>query len=149
MKTFVWRLQKILDVKTKEEQFRKTELFRLTEELTAKRGELLIRQTALRELMADITQSGAAQRLPSQEFFLRHVAGDDAQIRRLKDEIAAIEVRQKEKMAELLAVRRFKEGLEKLRAKAKEEFIREQERLEQKELDDRTTTTFAHTEELR
>ena len=143
MKTFVWRLQKLLDVKEKEEQFRQTELFRLTEELAARRGGLLVRQRALRDLMAEVARCDSPRRSQSQEFFLRHAAGDDEQIRALREQIAELEVRQKDKMAELLAVRRFKEGLERLRTQAREEFLREQDRLEQKELDDRTTTTFA------
>jgi len=146
MKRFVWRLQKVLDVKTKEEQLRRTELFRVTEELAQKRTELLMRQRILQDLMADITKDTSSERLGAQEFFLRHAAADDAQIRRLQGQIADLEARQKQKMAEVLAARRFKEGLEKLRAQAKEEFIREQEKLEQKESDDRTTMAFARDE---
>jgi predicted nucleic acid-binding Zn-ribbon protein len=93
--------------------------------------------------MAEIQGQAWAQRLNAQEFFLRHAATDDAQMRRLQDEIATLEVRRKEKTAEVLAVRRFKEGLEKLRAQAKEEYLREQEKLEQKEQDERTTIAFA------
>ena len=125
MKRFVWRLQRVLDVKTKEEQLKRTELFRLTEQLAAKRGELLMRQRILQDLLADIRQDQSPERLNAQEFFLRRVAVDDEQIRKLKEEIAALEIRHKEKTAEVLAVRRFKEGLEKLRAQAKEEYIRE------------------------
>jgi flagellar export protein FliJ len=146
MKPFVWRLQKVLDVKAKEEELKRAELFRLTEHLAQKRSELLLRQRALRDLMADIAGGPAAQRCSAQEFFLRHAAVDDAQIRKLQDEIAELEVRQKQKMAEVLAARRFTEGLEKLRARAKEQFLREQEKLEQKELDERTTISFARRE---
>jgi flagellar biosynthesis chaperone FliJ len=147
MKRFAWRLQRVLDVKTKEEQIKQTELFQITEQLAAKRGELLLRRRILQDLMADIQGQGARDRVNAQEFFLRHAAADDEQMRRLQEEIAALGVRQKEKMAELLAVRRFKEGLEKLREQAKEEYIREQEKLEQKELDERTTIAFARDQE--
>jgi flagellar export protein FliJ len=146
MKPFVWRLQKVLDVKAKEEELKRAELFRLTEHLAQKRSELFLRQRALRDLMADIAGGPAAERCSVQEFFLRHAAVDDAQIRKLQDEIAELEVRQKQKMAEVLAARRFTEGLEKLRARAKEQFLREQEKLEQKELDERTTISFARRE---
>jgi len=146
MKRFVWRLQKVLDVKTKEEQLRRTELFQIVEQLAARRGELLLRQRILQDLMTEIQRRESAQRLNAQEFFLRHAATDDAEIRRLQEEIAAWEVRHKEKTAEVLAVRRFREGLEKLRAQAKEEYMREQERLEQKEQDERTTLAFARNE---
>ncbi len=143
MRRFVWRLQKVLDVKTREEQLRRTELFQIVEQLAARRGELLLRQRILQDLMAEIQRRESAQRLNAQEFFLRHAATDDEEMRRLQEEIAALEIRHKEKTAEVLAVRRFKEGLEKLRTQAKEEYRREQERLEQKELDERTTIAFA------
>ena len=149
MKRFVWRLQKVLDIKTKEEQLKRMELFRVTETLAMKRSELLMRQRVLRELMAEITRDRSAGRLGTQEFFLNNANTDDQIIRRLIGEIRDLEVAQKEKTAEVLAAKRFKEGLEKLRAEAKTRFIEEQERLEQKELDDRTTVAFARNESLR
>jgi len=148
MKRFVWRLQRVLDIKAKEEQLRRNELFRLTELLTAKRGELLMRRRILDDLLADIRNDRSPERLSSQAFFLERAAVDDERIRKLKEEIASLETRHKEKTAEVLAVRRFKEGLEKLRAQAKEDYVREQERLEQKELDDRTTVSFARRESV-
>jgi len=143
MNRFTWRLQRVLDVKTKEEQLRRIELFQLAEQLAAKRSELLMRQQILQNLLAEIRSDRSPQRLGSQEFFLRRAAVDDEQIRRLREEIAVLETRHKEKTAEVLAIRRFKEGLEKLRAQAKEQYIHEQERLEQRELDERTTIAFA------
>jgi flagellar biosynthesis chaperone FliJ len=148
MKRFAWRLQRVLDVKAKEEQLRRTELFRLTELLTAKRGELLMRQRILENLLADIRSDRSPDRLGSQAFFLQRAAVDDEQIRKLKEEIVVLEVRHKEKTAEVLAVRRFKEGLERLREQAKEEYIREEERLEQKESDERTTVSFSRRENV-
>ncbi|RPJ49982.1 MAG: hypothetical protein EHJ95_07975 [Methanobacteriota archaeon] len=139
-------MQRVLDIKTKEEQLRRTELFQIVEQLAARRGELLLRRRILQDLMTEIQRQESARRLNAQEFFLRHAATDDAAIRRLQEEIAALEVRHKEKAAEVLAVRRFKEGLEKLRTQAKEEYLREQEKLEQKEQDERTTVAFARRE---
>jgi len=147
MKRFVWRLQRVLDVKTKEEQIKRTELFRLTEQLAAKRGESLMRRRILQDLLAEIQQGPSAERLNSQEFALRRAAVDDEHIRRLQEEIEALQIRHQEKTAEVLAARRFKEGLEKLREQAREEYIREQERLEQNELDENTTMAFARNEE--
>ena len=143
MNRFTWRLQKVLDVKTRQEQLKRNELFRLTEQLAAKRGELLMRRRILADLLADLKTQESPIRLNAQEFFLRHAATDDEQIRRLQEEIAVLEVQHKDKTAEVLAVRRFKEGLEKLREQAKEQYLREQERLEQKESDERTTIAFA------
>ncbi len=149
MKRFVWRLQKVLDIKAKEEQLKRMELFRVTEALAMKRSELLMRQRMLREIMAEITRDHSTGRLGMQEFFLNNAGTDDQIIRKLNGEIHELEVQQKEKTAEVLAAKRFKEGLEKLRAEAKRRFIEEQERLEQKEMDDRTTVAFARKESLR
>jgi hypothetical protein len=146
MNRFTWRLQRVLDVKTKEEQLRRIELFQLAEQLAAKRSELLLRQRILQNLLAEIRRDRSSQRLGSQEFLLRRAAVDDEQIRRLQEEMAVLETRHKEKTAEVLAVRRFKEGLERLRTQAKEQYIEEQERLEQRELDERTTIAFARRE---
>src|SRR5512142_1020963 len=106
MKRFTWRLQRVLDVKTKQEQIKRNELFQLTEQLAAKRGELLLRQRILRDLMIEIQGQEVPTRLHAQEFFLRHAGADDEQIRRLQEGIAVLSVRQKEKTAEVLAVRR-------------------------------------------
>lgn len=143
MKRFVWRLQRVLDVKTKEEQFKRTELFRLTEKLAEKRGELLMRQRILQEIMTAISKETSSRRLGAQAFFLKHAATNDEQIRKLKNAIQTLEAEQRKKTAEVLAAKRFTEGLEKLRAESEERFVREREKLEQKALDDGTTMTFA------
>ncbi len=149
MKRFVWRLQKVLDIKVKEEQLKQMELFRLTEALAEKQSELLVRQQTLREFLRELGEDKSPERLGAQEFVLRHVATNDRLIKALKKEICDLEVCRKEKTAEVLKAKRFREGLEKLRDEAKEQFFREQERLEQKEMDDRTSVTFARIESIR
>jgi flagellar biosynthesis chaperone FliJ len=149
MKRFVWRLQKVLDIKTKEEQFKRMELFRLTEALAEKRTELLMRQRVLQEMLAEVAQVRPADRLRTQELFFRHSATNDRRIAQVKQEVGALETQQKNKIREVMAAKRFKEGLEKLRNEAKEQYIRAQEKLEQKESDDRSTVAFARNEALR
>ncbi|MCX5645670.1 MAG: flagellar FliJ family protein [Phycisphaerae bacterium] len=146
MKRFAWRLQKVLDIKSKQEQLKRNELFRIAEQLAVQRDELLMRRRILQDLVTEIQGQGSLTRLNAQEFFLRHAAADDEQMGRLREEIAALEVRHQKKTAEVLAVRRFKEGLERLREQAKEQYIREQEKMEQKESDERTAIAFAHNE---
>lgn len=143
MKRFVWRLQKVLDIKTKEEQFKRMELFRLTEALTEKRAELIMRQRMLQEALAEVGRVAPSQRIRAQEFFLKHAEADDRRIQGLQNELVDLEARQKAKRQEVLAAKRFKEGLEKLRTEAKAQYIQEQEHLEQKEADDRATVAFA------
>ncbi|MHC4707117.1 MAG: hypothetical protein ACYS8I_08540 [Planctomycetota bacterium] len=143
MKRFVWRLQRVLDIKRKAEQIKRAELLALTEKLAQTRGELLIQKRILEDLVSDIAGRNAKKRLGQQEFFLRWAETNDELIKKLKEGEHRLEAQQKEKIAEVLKLRRFREGLEKLRDRAKMQFIREQEKLEQKESDDRTTIGFA------
>jgi flagellar biosynthesis chaperone FliJ len=143
MKRFVWRLQHILDIRAKEEQVKRKELLEITERLAETRGKLLTRQMVLRDLIAGIAEKRPQKRLGEQEFFLKHSMTNDEQIKRLKDKVSKLELRQRKKITEVLKVKRFKEGLEQLRAEAKRRFIKEQERLEQKELDEVARISFA------
>ncbi len=142
MKRFVWRLQRVLEIKKKEEQKTRAELFELTERLAQRRAELLVRQKMLESIIEGLTEGNSEKRLGEQEFFLRYSTTSDEKIRKLKDKINELELQQREKIAEVLKVRRFKEGLERLRVEAKIQFIKEQEKLEQKELDDGATISF-------
>ena len=143
MKRFVWRLQRILDIKTKEEQTKKTELLGITEKLAQTQGELLTQKRILEDIISDIAGKNPQKRLGQQEFFLKYSVTSNELIRKLKNKVSQLESQQREKIAEVLKVKRFKEGLEKLRAEAKRQFIKEQEKLEQKELDEAATIGFA------
>ncbi|MCK4293758.1 MAG: hypothetical protein KAY65_11215 [Planctomycetes bacterium] len=143
MKRFVWRLQRVLDIKTKEEQIKKTELLKLTEKLTQKQSELLAQRRILQDIIDGLAEKDPQKRLSEQELFLKHSTTDDEQIRKLEDQISRLESQQREKIAEVLKLRRFREGLDKLRAQAKANFIKEQEKLEQKELDEMAAIGFA------
>jgi flagellar biosynthesis chaperone FliJ len=142
MKRFVWRLQRVLEIKKKEEQKTRAELFELTERLAQTRSGLLVRQKMLESIIEGLTEGNPKNRLGEQEFFLRYSATSDEQIKKLKDKINELGSQQREKIAEVLKVRRFKEGLERLRVEAKIQFIKEQEKLEQKELDEGATISF-------
>ena len=142
MKRFAWRLQRVLEIRKKQEQKERTELLRLTERLAERRGELLMRQKMLKDVIDGLAAVDPKKRLGEQEFFLRHAGTSDEQIRKLKGRISGLESQQKEKIAEVLKIRRFKRGLEKLRVEAKRQFIAEQEKLEQNELDEAAIVSF-------
>lgn len=143
MKRFVWRLQRVLDIKIKEEQARRSELLELIKKLTQERGELLTQQRILEGIIAGIASKNPRKRLSEQEFFLRHSEASDRQMKKLRNKIAELESQQREKVAELLKARRFKETLEKLRDEAKMRYMKSAEKLEQKELDENATISFA------
>ncbi len=143
MKRFVWRLQRVLDIKEKQEQQAKAELMGLTEKLAAARGELLARQKILEQIISGLAKQNPGKRLGEQEFFLKNSTASNDAIRRIKDKIAELETQQKAKVAEVLDLRKFKEGLKRLRTEAKTEFIKEQEKLQQKDLDEKAGISFA------
>jgi len=142
MKRFVWRLQRVLDIKKKEQQKKRAELLELTEKITEVRSQLLTQQKMLEDIIDGLTGENPKKRLGKQEFFLRYSAASDEWIKKLKERIGELEAQQRAKIAEVLKVRRFKEGLERLRVEAKSQFIKEQEKLEQKELDEGATVSF-------
>ncbi len=143
MKRFAWRLQRVLDIKRKEEQIKRVELLEIAEKLAQVRGELLIQKRLLKNIIDSLTKEHPRIRLNKQEFFLRCSATNDELIKKLESKVNELATRQKGKIAEVLKVKRFKEGLNKLRVEAKTQFIREQERLEQKDADEMTIMGFA------
>ena len=143
MRRFVWRLQRVLEIRRKQEQVKRAELFKLTEKLAQARGELLIRKKVLEDIIAGLSGKNPQRRLGEQEFFLKCSATNDEQIKRIKKEINELELQQREKIIEVLRLKRFKEGLEKLRTQAKRQFISAEEKLEQKEMDEEATVLFA------
>ena len=143
MKRFVWRLQRVLEIKRKAEQVKRAELLELTEKLAQARGELLVQKKILENIISDIASREPKTRLGQQEFFLKRARINDELIKKLKENERELAALQREKIVEVLRLKRFTEGLERLREKAKMQFIREQEKLEQKELDEATTIGFA------
>ncbi|UCD58220.1 MAG: hypothetical protein JSV16_03660 [Candidatus Hydrogenedentota bacterium] len=143
MKRFVWRLQRVLDVAVKQEQVKKAELLEITEMLTRTRSELLAQKRILDDIMRGLAREDPQKRLGEQELFLKYSTVIDKAIKELEDRAAEIESKQAEKIAEVLKARKFKQGLEKLQAEAEAKYIRKQEALEQKELDERTVLGFA------
>ena len=146
MRRFVWRLQRVLDIRTKQEQVKTQELFALTEKLAQVRGELLTQRRILQGIIESIARERKGERIGKQEFFLRNSAATDEQIKRLEAAVKELENRQKDMIAEVLKIRRSKEGLERLREQAKKRYMEEQDKLEQRQLDEMAVTNFVRDE---
>ena len=142
MKRFVWRLQRVLDIRKKEEQKARVELLELTERLAQIRGELLVQRQVLEDIINGLIGENSESRLGRQEFFLRYSAATDEQIKKLEEKVSKLELQQRDKIAEVIKIRRLKEGMERLQTEAKMRFIAEQEKLEQKQLDERAIVSF-------
>lgn len=143
MKRFKWRLQRVLDIKQKEEQVRRAELVNITEQLSQARGELFMQKRILEDLIDSVSEANPQQRLDQQPFLMTWSATNDTKIKKLENDIQIFTGRQKDKIAEIMKLKQFNEGLEKLRTEAELEFFNEQEKREQKEMDEAVTSRFA------
>jgi flagellar biosynthesis chaperone FliJ len=132
----------VLDVRTKQEQIKTQELYALTEKLAQTRGELLAQQRILQDIIESIEKENGGERLIKQEFFLRNSAATDERIKQLEAAVKELERKQKEMIKEVMKIRRSKEGLEKLKEQAKKKYISEQDKIEQRQLDEVAVTGF-------
>ncbi len=143
MKRFVWRLQRLLDIKIKQEEVMRSELVAVTERAVAVRSQIMVRRAALRKMLAELSEKKGKQRLSEQEFFFKYAHVSDEEIKKLELKLAGLEKLRQRKIQEIMKIRRFRKGLERLRAEAKARFLKEEEKREQKDLDDKTIMSFA------
>lgn len=143
MKRFTWKLQRLLDVKARQEELKKAQLLALVQNIASVRHNLLMRQAKLRQLFAELAQEEAPERLRRQQLFLTAVKFADEQIKALKKQLEELETQRVAVMAEVLELRRFRKSLEKLRAIAKEEYDLETKKTEQHYLDETANIAFA------
>lgn len=143
MKKFIWRLQRLLDIKIKQEEVKRAELISITQQAVSVRGMIMMQRTILQQKLNEVAQTDAKERVAEQEFFLKHVHVIDKKIKQLEDQLAEIEILRQEKIKEVMELRKFRKGLEKIKENDKVEFIREQEKNEQKDSDDKTNDRYA------
>jgi flagellar export protein FliJ len=143
VKKFTWRLQRLLDLKVKQENVMRTELVSITEQAVALRGRIMLQKTALRQMLAKLAKKDAKKRLKEQQLVLKYIHVTDKEIEELKTKLVELEKLRRDKIKQIMKIRKLRKGLEKLRADARAEFIKELEKFEQNELDDNTTITFA------
>ncbi len=143
MKRFVWRLQRVLDIKIKEEQVKRAELLEITQKLTQSQSELFMQKTILADTINDLSKEPPKKRLDRQELFLKFSAVNDELIKKLGKQVVEIEKQQKEKISEVMRIKQFRKSLERLREETKMQFIKEQEKIEQKDTDELTTIRYS------
>jgi flagellar protein FliJ len=143
MKRFIWRLQRVLDIKIKEERIKRAELIEITEKLAQAQNEMLTQKRILKDIINTLSEEHPRNRLDKQELFLKCSIINDELIKKLESKVSEMEKRQKEKISEVIKVKRFRKSLENLRAETKMQYIKEQEKLEQKDADEMTTMGFA------
>jgi flagellar FliJ protein len=143
MKSFVWRLQRVLDIKIKEEQVKRAQLLEITEKLTHAQTELFMQKRILAEAIKNFSKEEPKKRLERQELFLKSAAVNEERIKGFEKKVADFTKLQKEKINEVVKIKKFRKSLERLREEKKLEFIKEQEKIEQRQTDEITTISFS------
>lgn len=140
---FTWRLQRLLDLKAREEDVKRDELVALTERAAAIRSRILIERAGFRRMLSELRNTPDGDRLTEQETVLNYAHVFDAKIVRLEANLSELETLQRAKITEVLEIRKFRKGLEKLREKALAEFVRYEQKQEQKETDEYAALSFS------
>jgi len=137
-------LQRLLDLKIKEEDLKRDELVAVTEQAAAVRSRILLERAQFRRTLSALRARDGRQRLAEQEVLLQYAHVFDLKMKRLEERLSELEKLRRAKIAEILEIRKFRKGLEKLREKARAEFMRNEQMQEQKAADEHTTIRFAH-----
>jgi flagellar export protein FliJ len=143
MKRFAWRLQRLLDLKTKQQDLLRAELMALGERIAQIRTGILIQKAEIRSRLADLRQMPADQRPAKQQVFLQFVHVLDNRIRSMEQAAAGLEEERKKKIKELMEIRKKQKSLENLRERAKEAYQQQQQQAQQKETDETSNTAYA------
>jgi len=142
MARFVWRLQRVLDIRQKEEQGLRSGLMALGERMVILRQEIMVIRTRIRTAIDELSEKQPTERVSAQQFFMKFSQYSENEVNIIKTELATVEKQRKKKMDELLEKRQSIKALEKLRAKAKEEFLIESGHKEQQLIDEYTSNKF-------
>ena len=143
MKKFRWRLQRLLDIREKQEEALRVELATLTEQTAALRGRILMEKAMLRSRLSELRQADAPERIAQQQMFMQYVAAIDAKIAGLQRDLNAMEQKRKERIEAIMTVRKFRKALERLRAQAEEAYRQQAEHAEQSEQDENANAAVA------
>lgn len=143
MKKFTWRLQRLLDVRQKQEDALRAELMGLAEQSAALRGRILMEKAMLRSRLSELRYTASESRLRRQQDFMACVSVVDARIASLQSDLNKLEQKRKEKTEAIMAVRKFRKSLERLKAQALNDYDRALNSEEQKNQDERSNAAFA------
>ena len=142
MRKYTWRLQRVLDVKVKQEEARRAELLAVTHRLLAARQAVIVQQATMRRILLELSRKEPAARIAEQPTVVKHMAFSDEKLKALKKRMDEIELERRKRAEELMEARKSRKAMEKLREKSKAEYLRRVNAVEQKELDELAGTRF-------
>jgi len=143
MKRFAWPLQRYLDVVRRREDALKARLTAAASAVAAARLAIRRRKDALAETLRRIAELAEPRRLADQQVAVGCEPAERRAIEAMAAELAELEAKRKQLLAELRDMRTRREMLEKLRDQARGEYLREVEIEERKDHDQTSQIAFA------
>jgi hypothetical protein len=131
-----------LDIKDKAEQLKRAELLQLGEQLAEAHALLRAQERLLQTTLERVFQMDRSVRMQAQALAMKQSAHNDRRLKIWRERIAQLERQKEAKTAEVMTLRREREGLERLRSQALEEYQTEYDRDVQKESDDRVSMRY-------
>lgn len=142
MKKHTWRLQRVLDVRIKQEEAKKAELFAVTHRLLAARQAVIVKQAMMRSTLIELSRKDGLTRMAEQPTVMKHMAFSEEELSKLKSRVDEIEAQRKRKAEEVMEARKARKAMEKLQEKARAEYLKRIDAIEQKELDELSSGRF-------
>jgi flagellar export protein FliJ len=136
MKKHNWRLQRVLDVRIKQEEAKRAELLAVTHRLLLARQIVIAKQAMMRSILLDLSRKDAGTRMAEQPLVVKHMAFSEEELKKLKKQAEEIEIERKKKAEEMMEARRSRKAMEKLKEKSKTEYVKMVNMTEQKEMDE-------------
>ena len=143
MGNFVWHLQRVLDVKKKQEQATRIELLHLTEQVAQVRCQLMMRQQALKTILESVARTPSHERMCRQALAMDFAKGSQVRIKAMEEQVEAVQAEKKAKTKALFALKQASEGLERLRTDAERRFMKDLDKKEQKMADELSLLKYA------
>ena len=84
-------MQRLFDLKVKQEDVMRTELVSITEQAVALRGRIMLRKTALRQMLAKLKKKDAKKRMQEQQLVLKYIHVTDKEIEALRMKLIELE----------------------------------------------------------
>jgi flagellar export protein FliJ len=142
MKKFHWRMQRLLDLKSQQEQALRAELMGLMQEMLNLRQRIISIQDRLRHMMDEVNKWPVEQRIGQQEAIMRCIESCECRIRALEEQLQETRQKRQVKSDELMQARASRQTLERMREDARRDYMRAELAKEQKQLDDGAQVTF-------
>ena len=143
MKKFIWPLEKVLELKIKQEDALKAEMMSITQQAVNIKSQIITMNGKLRMNLIELKSLDDSVRIMQQCQFMKMLDGFKVQIDSLNSKLGKLEKEKQAKLAEILEIRKMRKGLERLREKAHEEYKIEIHKIEENELNDLVNMRFA------